>query len=101
MPTTTRARRSPAATHRRFSGPAMSARRHAPPQRRGVAGGWLQRRQPKQSTMQRMMGSVSNAKPGRKGAGGLAALAGAAGLAFKNRDRLTSMLRRKNDVPQG
>jgi hypothetical protein len=93
MPTTTRPRR--------FTGPAMNPRRHAAPQRRGVAGGWMQRRQPKQSTMQRMMGGMGKAKPGRKGAGGLAALAGAAGLAFKNRNRLASMLRRKNDAPQG
>lgn len=93
MPTTTRTRR--------FNGPAMNARRHAAPQRRASARGWRQRRQPKQSTLQRMMGGMSSTKPGRKGAGGLAALAGAAGLAFKNRDRLASMMRRKNDAPKG
>jgi hypothetical protein len=97
MPTTTRARRSPAAGTRRFSGPAMNARRHAAPQRRGIAGGWLQRRQPKPSTMQRIMGAM----PGRKGAGGLAALAGAAGLAFKKRDRLASMMRRNDHAAKG
>ena len=97
MPTTTRTRRSQAATTRRFGGPAMNARRQAAPRRRGIAGGWLQRRQPKPSTMQRLKGSM----PGRKGAGGLAALAGAAGLAFKNRHRLTSMMRRKDDAPKG
>lgn len=98
MPTTTRGRRSSATTTRRFSGPAMNARRHAAPQRRGVAGGWLQRRQPpKQSALQRMMSRM----PGRKGAGGLAAIAGAAGLAFKNRGRLASMMRRSDNAPKG
>lgn len=97
MPTTTTSRRrSSTAGTRRFSGHAMTARRHAAPQRRGIAGGWLQRRQPKPSAMQRIMGKM----PGRKGAGGLAALAGAAGLAFKNRNRLTSMVRRKDHDPK-
>jgi hypothetical protein len=82
MPTTTRTRR--------FSGSATHTRRHAAPQRRGIAGGWLQRRQPKSSTRQRITGAM----PGPKGAGGLAALAGAAALAFKSRGRLASMMRR-------
>jgi hypothetical protein len=35
----------------------------------------------------------------RKGAGRLALLAGAVGLAVKNRDRLTGMLGKRNDTP--
>jgi hypothetical protein len=76
-------------------------------QRRAIAGGWLQRRQPqKQSGLQRVLGGVTGALPGlsKKGssskvgrtgkAGGFALLAGVAGLAFKNRDRVASMARR-------
>jgi len=80
------------------------------PQRRGVAGGWLQRRQPqKQSALKRAVSglggalprtsrhaSASSSKGRRRGGmvGGLAVLAGAAGLALKNRDKVTSMARR-------
>jgi hypothetical protein len=79
MSTPTRMRRSASSTGGRFG---RTAGRRTP-QRRMVAGGWLQRRQqPKQSTMQRIMG-------GRGGkAGGMALLAGAAGMLFKNRGRL-------------
>ena len=94
------------ATNRRA---AAASRRHVA-QRRGVAGGWLQRGRPqKQSGVKRVMSSVSGALPslGRKSssssssrmgkggkAGGLALLAGAVGLAVKNRDKVASMARR-------
>jgi hypothetical protein len=115
MPTSTRPRRSSAAPAGRFGRSASTrpagraGRRPAVPQRRGVAGGWLQRRQPqKQSQLKRMLGGLSGALPGRgkrqstsstKGGrrgkvGGLALLAGAAGLVLKNRDRVASLARR-------
>jgi hypothetical protein len=114
MPTThpRRSSTTPAGRFSRAAGtrPATRAgRRRAVPQRRGVAGGWLQRRQPqKQSQLKRVLGGVSGALPGvskRRSAssskggrggkvGGMALLAGAAGLVFKNRDRVASMVRR-------
>jgi hypothetical protein len=65
-----------------------------------VAGGWLQRRRPpKQSALKRMLGGASGAMSGKTGkAGGLALLAGAAGMFFKNRDKVTSKVR---GGPQG
>jgi len=108
MPTATRTRRSSRPTSIRAAG--VSRRRAAVPQRRGVAGGWLQRRQPqKQSALKRGVSglgaalprkakhaSASSSKGRRRGGivGGLAVLAGAAGLALKNRDKVTSMARR-------
>jgi hypothetical protein len=121
MSAPTRTRRTSAATTGRFNRPgaagrsATTARRTVPSrrpvstQRRAIAGGWLQRRQPKkQSGLQRALGGVTGALPGmakkrssssskagRTGkAGGLALLAGVAGLAFKNRDKVVSMARR-------
>lgn len=116
-----RTRRTSAATTGRFNRPgaagrsAATTRRSVPTrrpvttQRRAIAGGWLQRRQPqKQSGLQRVLGGVTSALPGtakkrssssskvgRTGkAGGFALLAGVAGLAFKNRDKVASMARR-------
>ena len=121
MSAPSRTRRTSAATTGRFSRPgaagrsAPTTRRSVPTrrpvttQRRAVAGGWLQRRQPKkQSGLQRALGGVTGALPGmakkrssssskvgRTGkAGGFALLAGVAGLAFKNRDKVASMARR-------
>jgi hypothetical protein len=119
MSAPTRTRRTPAATTGRFSRPgaggrstatarrSIPSRRPTSTQRRAIAGGWLQRRQPqKQSGMQRVLGGVTGALPGlsKKGssskvgrtgkAGGLALLAGVAGLAFKNRDKVASLARR-------
>ena len=87
---------------------AAASRRHD--QRRGIAGGWLERSQTqKQSGIQRAMSGVTGALPslgkkrssssssrmGKGGkAGGLALLAGAVGLAVKNRDKVASMARR-------
>ena len=115
MPTRTHPRRSSTIPAGRFSRSAVTrpatraGRRRAVPQRRGVAGGWLQRRQPqKQSQLKRVLGGLSGALPGlrkrqsasptkggRSGkVGGMALLAGAAGLVFKNRDRVASLVRR-------
>jgi hypothetical protein len=115
MPTTTHARGSSAATAGRFTRSAgtrsgtRSGRRKPVAQRHGFAGGWLQRRQPaKQSGLKRALGGVAGALPGagkkpstsssktaRRGTvGGLALLAGAAGLVFKNRDKVASLARR-------
>jgi len=115
--TPTRTRRTPAAATGRFTRTSSTqrprtstrrpaVRRSATPQRRGVAGGWLQRsRPPKQSGLKRALSGaagaipgLSKSRPGSSGrggkAGGLALLAGAAGLVFKNRDKVASMVRR-------
>ena len=119
MSAPSRTRRTSPATTGRFNRPgaagrsAATTRRSVPTrrpvttQRRAIAGGWLQRRQPqKQSGLQRALSGVTGALPGRskKGssskvgrtgkAGGFALLAGVAGLAFKNRDKVASMARR-------
>jgi len=63
-----------------------SARRGTP-SRRGIAGGWLQRRQPKPSGINRVLSTARRAIPGSKGslaAAGLA-LVGAAGVAVRRR----------------
>jgi hypothetical protein len=115
MSSRTQARRSSTAATGRFSrsGAARNQRRRpAAPQRRGLAGGWLQRSQPTQSRVKRMLSGVTGALPGaskgrstsssksgRRGkAGGLALLAGAAGVVFKNRDKLASLARRNDAV---
>jgi hypothetical protein len=101
MPTTAQTRRSVRPTRTRPSAP----------QRRGIAGGWLHRQPPqKQSAFKRAVGALPGRakKPaakrsGRSGkVGALAAvLAGAAGLAFKNREKVASMTRRgSNGSPQ-
>jgi hypothetical protein len=115
MPSATRARRSFPATRARSSSQATTGRfgRAATPRRHAVAGEWLQRRRPqKQSAFRRALGGLGRAKPrvarqrpqtkGRRRGGvmgGLAVLAGAAGLAFKNRDKVASMTRRGGDAP--
>ena len=89
----------------------------SPQQRRRAAG--IRRRPPQQSGMQKALGALSGAVPGLGGnkssrsfgrskksspsiasgksgkAGGVALLTAAAGFAFSNRDKVTSMLRRK------
>ena len=88
---------------------ARSARagRRAQSPRRGVAGGWLQRSKPQQqSGVKTALSKATSVLPGATGrrsptssrgrggkAGGLAVLAGVAGLAFTHRDKLTAMLR--------
>ena len=97
--------------------------RGATPQQRRLAAG-IKRRPPQQSKMQKALGAISGAVPGLGGkkssrsfgrgkksspsiaggksgkAGGVALLTAAAGVAFSNRDKLSSMLRRK-DSNQG
>ena len=92
-------------TRSRAGGPRSGAQ----PRRVGLAGGWIQRRQPEKSGVQKLLGGVSSALPAvgkghtkatassgkakRGGAvGGLALLAAAAGVAFKNRDKISSRL---------
>jgi ferric-dicitrate binding protein FerR (iron transport regulator) len=97
-----RTRRAATTTTRRFG-------RRTPPQRRGIAGGWLQRSRPEpQSRFKRMFRDASRSVPGRSAArstatskrgrrsaaGGLALMAGAAGLVF-------GMIRRRNATRTG
>ena len=107
----------PGAGRSSASGPKVS--RSATPQQRRRAVG-IKRRPPQQSNMQKALGALSGAVPGLGGkkkssrpfrggkkssssvaggksgkAGGVALLTAAAGFAFSNRDKVTSMLRRK------
>jgi hypothetical protein len=94
---------------RRSSWRAGAAPRSTRSRRVGLAGGWIQRRQPQRSGVQKVIGGLGSALPTagkrrtkgtassgkakRRGAvGGLAFLAAAAGVALKNRDKITSML---------
>jgi len=115
MPTTARTQRSSSAQPGRFgrsgagrSTPRTPVRRNASPQQRRRAVG-IRRKPPQQSGMQKALGTLSGAVPGLGGkkrpssgtrgkgakAGGAALLTAAAGFAFQNRDKVTSMLRRK------
>jgi hypothetical protein len=105
-------RRSSSPTTGRFTRGATGRSPGAGSRRRVVAGGWLQRSRPQQqSRRSRAMSGVAGALPGlgvsRSGggrsagkvkqggkAGGVALLTAAAGMAFKNRDKLASMFRR-------
>jgi hypothetical protein len=105
-------RRSSSPTTGRFTRGATGRSPGAGSRRRVVAGGWLQRSRPQQqSRRSRAMSGVAGALPGlgvsRSGgprsagkvkrggkAGGVAFLTAAAGMAFKNRDKLASMFRR-------
>jgi hypothetical protein len=94
---------------RRSTSRAGGRRSGAQSGRVGLAGGWIQRRQPEKSGVHKLLGGVSGALPAvgkshtkapassgkvkRGGAvGGLALLAAAAGVAFKNRDKITAKL---------
>lgn len=117
MSTPTRTRRSSAPATGRFGRSTTKRASARPARRRGLAGGRLQRqrRSGLKRTLSGMSGAVSgllakrrstsSRNSGRRGkAGGLALLAGAAGLAFKNRDRLGSFARRSDEsqpVPGG
>lgn len=76
-------RRTPSAsTSRRSFG------RATPPRRRGLTGGWLQRRQPEPTGMKKAMRTVthgSKSKPAVAAAG--AALLAVGGLAFRRRGK--------------
>jgi hypothetical protein len=105
----TRTQRTARPTGGRFARPAgtpakrPAARRSATPSRRPTI---VTRRKPKKTGMAKVLDGVAGALPGggaKKGASGggkgrtagLAVLAGAAGLALKNRDKLTGMMRSK------
>jgi hypothetical protein len=101
-------------------------RRGGASQRRGIASGVIRKRQEKQSGLKKAVGSLTSVVPGlggkkkssrsfggggKKGstsipggksgkAGGVALLTAAAGLAYSQRDKVTSKLRRK-DSDQG
>jgi hypothetical protein len=94
---------------RRSAWRAGSAPRGARSRRVGLAGGWIQRRQPQKSGVQKVIGGLGSSLPAagkrrtkgtapsgkakRRGTvGGLAFLAAAAGVVFKNRDKITSKL---------
>jgi hypothetical protein len=78
-----------------------------------VASAWLRRNRPqpkKTSPAKQAVGALAGALPGRRSAplpprrrgsrkGGLALLAGAAGLAFKNRDKLSGLVHRDKPAP--
>jgi|tagenome__1003787_1003787.scaffolds.fasta_scaffold19987161_1 hypothetical protein len=102
-----RASRPSAGVPSRRTGSRAGERRSSAQSRIGVAGGWIQRRQPEKSGVKKLIGGVGSALPGggkgrtkssasagkakRGGAvGGLALLAAAAGVALKNRDKITS-----------
>jgi len=104
-------RASAAGPARRSTWRAGPAARGPQPRRVGLAGGWLQRRQPEKSGVRTVISRVSGTLPGlgkassKKGGsptsakrgsrvGGLALLTAAAGLAFKNRDKIASKLSR-------
>jgi hypothetical protein len=120
MSTPTRTRRSSAPATGRFGRSTTKRASARPARRRGLAGGRLQRsRRQRPSGLKRTLSgmtgavsgllakrrSTSSRNSGRRGkAGGLALLAGAAGLAFRNRDRLGSFARRSDEsqpVPGG
>jgi hypothetical protein len=106
----TRASRpSAGGSSRRSTWRAGAAPRGARSRRVGLAGGWIQRRQPEKSGVKKVIGGLGSALPAagkrrtkgtassgkakRSGiVGGLAFLAAAAGVAFKNRDKITSKL---------
>ena len=106
----TRTQRTTRPTGGRFSRPAgtpanrPAGRRSTPSSRRPTI---VTRRKPQKSGMAKMFDGIAGALPGagaKKGASrgggkgrtaGLAMLAGAAGLALKNRDKLTGMVRSK------
>jgi hypothetical protein len=107
--TRTHAAKRPAAG--RFRGPGSPT--HRPAARRTAAPAWrpalVTRRKPQKSGIAKILGGLGAALPGAgsrkagrgggmgkgRAAGGLAVLAGAAGLALKNRDRLQAMITRK------
>jgi hypothetical protein len=111
MPTRTQAPRRP--TPARFGRPAGGAprsagRRPAQASRRSVI---VPRRKPQKTGMAKVMGSIGGALPGGSGKGGkgarggakgkgmgagVALLAGAAGLAMKNRGRIQGMMKRSD-----
>jgi hypothetical protein len=69
--------------------PTRPARRSAA-QRRGIAGGWIQRRPPQPTGARKALAAVKGAVPASKGASAAAAglaLLGAAGLAYRRRDK--------------
>jgi hypothetical protein len=98
-----------------------SGRRGGASERRGIASGVIRKRKAKQSGLQKAVGSLTSVVPGlggkkkssrsfggggKKGsssiasgktgkAGGVALLTAAAGVAYSNREKVTSMLRRK------
>jgi hypothetical protein len=97
-----------AATSRRTAGAAGQGRftRSSSVQRRALPGQGLRRRQPKPSGFKKVLSAVTPAAAAKKAApsskkgmaGGVALVAAAAGMAFKNRGKL-SELRRKDPEP--
>lgn len=80
--------------------------------RYGIAGGWMQRRQPQKSGPKRVLENMTSLVPGiaknmsggssrgnrrRRGgkAGGVALVSAAAGMAYKNREKLMSIFKRE------
>jgi hypothetical protein len=119
MPTRTQTSKRPAGS--RFARPAgkptqrsAGGRRPAAPRRPTMA---PRRKKPQESGVTKAIGKVTGMVPGmggrkkskrgaargrgKKGPAGLAALAGAAGLAMKNRARITSMIRGKGSSKAG
>jgi hypothetical protein len=72
--------------------PRRGVGRRPAPRRRGIAGGWLQRRQPEPTGLGKAIATVKRAAPASRhgslaaAAAGVAAL-GAAGLAYGRRNR--------------
>ena len=106
MPTPTRTGRASSAARTRTatSRGGRFARSTATPRRTSPTQGLRRRRQPQPSGMKKVLGAMlptgaakkaaPSSKKGR--AGGLALVAAAAGVMFKNREKLTEQLRHRN-----
>jgi hypothetical protein len=111
MPTQTKTRGASTTRFGRTSTPATGrgrfARGRTTPTRRPTPTPGLRRRKPQQSGLKKVMGSLMPTAAAKKAApsskkgkaGGLALAAAAAGMAFKNRDKLTQRLHRENQQP--
>jgi hypothetical protein len=110
MSTRTRAQHQSSPSTRRFAKPGAKpqGRRPAAAGRPRAIGVARRRRRPTSSTakaLEALTGLVGGKKASRSGAkgakagAGVAMLTAAAGLAFKNRDKLTSMLKRDGGAP--
>ncbi len=110
MSTRTRAQHQTSASTRRFAKPGAKpqGRRPAAAGRPRAIGVARRRKPPKSSTtkaLEALTGLVGGKKAsstgakGAKAGAGVAMLTAAAGLAFKNRDKLTSMLKRDGGAP--
>jgi hypothetical protein len=104
MPTTTRTGRATRTSQGRFARSTSTPRRSSPTQ------GLRRRRQPEPSGFKKVLGAVLPAAAAKKAtpsskkgkAGGLALAAAAAGMAFKNRGKISELRHKDSDAtPSG